>query len=441
EKTEFPQPFHREKGRRSRGERYKTLPVTLAELNAIPEGERSDINTLQKKVQMFGVRDSKADSGILSGSEMDRESLASDCSLRSLSIEMDISEDDPARLSVSAKASMFKQIEEKEKSKPEKKSASGAKRYIDRKKRERSRTQPVTEDEVKTAAEYGHTETKKAESMGDLTSVDTVEQRSLADKVKLFSTLKQEEDKPAKKDAPPVLRRRNRKLQSRFNTQSPEQEIRGILKADAEKPSSTSSEPAKGILKNLGSDDEKHESESKGILKSLDKELVKQSSLEQKSILRHRDSESETVENDQSKLDKGILKHSDPLLAEIKSVLRESSPEKTTSQKSILKKESSFEAKQTEPEKGVLKKTLSGDTSTISSTVTQQTEKKLDDDFKNDTKIEKDESKDSKEEVEESKDAGDDTESTPSSDREKANGSSRRRFRDRKDRTNERLYR
>ncbi|KAJ8320369.1 hypothetical protein KUTeg_001956, partial [Tegillarca granosa] len=380
-KTEFPQPFHREKGRRSRGERYKTLPVTLAELNAIPEGERSDINTLQKKVQMFGVRDSKADSGILSGSEMDRESLASDCSLRSLSIEMDISEDDPARLSVSAKASMFKQIEEKEKSKPEKKSASGAKRYIDRKKRERSRTQPVTEDEVKTAAEYGHTETKKAEK----------------------------------------------------------REIRGILKADAEKPSSTSSEPAKGILKNLGSDDEKHESESKGILKSLDKELVKQSSLEQKSILRHRDSESETVENDQSKLDKGILKHSDPLLAEIKSVLRESSPEKTTSQKSILKKESSFEAKQTEPEKGVLKKTLSGDTSIISSTVTQQTEKKLDDDFKNDTKIEKDESKDSKEEVEESKDTGDDTESTPSSDREKANGSSRRRFRDRKDRTNERL--
>lgn len=183
-KTEFPQHFHREKVRRSRGERYKTLPVTLAELNAIPEGERSDINTLQKKVQMFGVRDSKADSGILSGSEMDRDSLASDCSLRSLSIEMDISEDDPARLSVSAKASMFKQIEEKEKSKAEKKSASGAKRYIDRKKRERSRTQPVTEDEVKTAAEYGHTETKKAESMGDLTSGDTIEQLKAESKEK-----------------------------------------------------------------------------------------------------------------------------------------------------------------------------------------------------------------------------------------------------------------
>lgn len=170
-------------------------------------------------------------------------------------------------------------------------------------------------------------------------------------------------------------------------------------------------------------------------MKSPDKELVKQSSLEQKSILRHRDADSETVENEQGKADKGILKHPDPLLAEIKSVLRESSPEKTTSQRSILKKESSFEAKQTEPEKGVLKKTLSSETSTV---LAQETEEKLDVNIKCDTEIEKEESKDSTDEVEESKVAGDDTDNTPSSDKGKSNVSSKRRFRDRKDRTNER---
>jgi hypothetical protein len=49
---------------------------------------------------------------------------------------------------------MFRSLDEKARLEREKeKSASGAKRYIDRKKRERSRTMPITDDEVKTAAE------------------------------------------------------------------------------------------------------------------------------------------------------------------------------------------------------------------------------------------------------------------------------------------------
>lgn len=147
-KTEFPQPFRKEK--RPRDQRHKTLPVTAAELNAVPEDQIAEpMNSLKKKFEAFGARDSKADSGILSGSEVDFLERDSE-NLKSL--DENISEDDPVKLSVSAKASMFHQIEEKLKEKPDKKSASGAKRYIDRKKRERSRTQPITEDEVHTAA-------------------------------------------------------------------------------------------------------------------------------------------------------------------------------------------------------------------------------------------------------------------------------------------------
>ena len=159
-KTEFPQPYRKE--RRSRGQRYKTLPVTAAELNAIPEDQQTGtMNSLKKKFDAIGSRDSKADSGILSGS--DGENLERD-SLRSLSIEENIGEDDPVKMSVSAKASMFLQIQESLKERNEKKSASGAKRYIDRKKRERSRTLPITEDEVKKASEMADEEDAAAAS-------------------------------------------------------------------------------------------------------------------------------------------------------------------------------------------------------------------------------------------------------------------------------------
>lgn len=158
-KSEFPQHIPREKLRRTRSERYKTLPITAAELNAIPEGESIGMAGLRKKSDWSGARDSKADSGILSGSsDVENycdsfESQVSEESLRSLSLELDAHEEDPARLSVSAKASLFTNIVEKSKPDKPKPCASGAKRYIDRKKRERCQTQPVTEEEVKSAAE------------------------------------------------------------------------------------------------------------------------------------------------------------------------------------------------------------------------------------------------------------------------------------------------
>ena len=146
-KTEFPQPFR--KDRRPRGLRHKTLPVTAAELNAVPEDQIAEtMNSIKRKFEAFGARDSRADSGILSGSEVDVTDRDAD-NLKNAN--ENIPEDDPVKLSVSAKASIFHQLEEKSKER-DKKSASGAKRYIDRKKRERSRTQPITEEEVHTAA-------------------------------------------------------------------------------------------------------------------------------------------------------------------------------------------------------------------------------------------------------------------------------------------------
>jgi hypothetical protein len=161
-KTEFPHELRLE--RRQRGQRHKTQPVTADELNAIPEDKPTEtMYSLKKKFDSFGARDSKADSGILSGSEGEIISHESE-SWRSLSVEENIGEDDPVKLSVSAKASMFHQIQESLKEKQEKKSASGAKRYIDRKKRERSRTLPITEDEVKLAAEIADKEEEEESS-------------------------------------------------------------------------------------------------------------------------------------------------------------------------------------------------------------------------------------------------------------------------------------
>ncbi|XP_069108272.1 serine-rich adhesin for platelets-like isoform X2 [Argopecten irradians] len=238
-KTEFPHLYHRLKPAKSRKDRHKTLPITAAELSAIPEGQTGELVTYRTKKDSYGNRDSKTDSGILSDVEVDSQlSDRMSDSLRSLSVETDLNDDDPARLSVSAKASIFKQqIEEKSKS------ASGAKRYIDRKKRERSRTQPVTEDEVKIAATMGDegteeneekveeekkeqkTEMKEEEKeeveakaqTGNESDDGDVSRCSLAEKVKLFSSLKEQEKKAPSKA--PVLRRRNRKVASRFNTQ------------------------------------------------------------------------------------------------------------------------------------------------------------------------------------------------------------------------------
>lgn len=169
-KTEFPQPFRKE--RRPRGERHKTLPVTAAELNAVPEDQIAEpMNALKKKFEAFGARDSKADSGILSGSEVDFQDRETD---NTKSLDENIPEDDPVKLSVSAKASMFHQMEEKSRERSDKKSASGAKRYIDRIKRERSRTQPITEEEVHTAAVKADEETAEGK---DKTAAEVASER------------------------------------------------------------------------------------------------------------------------------------------------------------------------------------------------------------------------------------------------------------------------
>ena len=158
-KLEFPQhviPQHvipaKTKKKRNRLERYHTQPVTADELKAIPEGQQVEESAMTFTSRSLDRNDSKTDSGILSGSDI--EVCSPDC-LRSLSLEMDISENDPACLSVSARTSIFQQMEEKTKAEKDKykTSASGAKRYINRKRRERIRTQPITEDEVKTASE------------------------------------------------------------------------------------------------------------------------------------------------------------------------------------------------------------------------------------------------------------------------------------------------
>ncbi|WAR09751.1 SVIL-like protein [Mya arenaria] len=229
-KTEFPQHVP-PRDRRSRNQRHKTLPVTAAELGAIPEGQVSEtMNSLKKKFENFGAgRDSKADSGILSGSEVDHLERESE-SWRSLSVEENIGEDDPVKLSVSAKASLFHTKIEESVKKP---SASGAKRYIDRKKRERSRTLPITEDEVKLAAEIADNEEKeeqekKAAESGIVAlateegneQTDELVRQSLADKVKLFTTIEEEKKEAArKKGVLPPPRRKNRKQASRFATQ------------------------------------------------------------------------------------------------------------------------------------------------------------------------------------------------------------------------------
>ncbi|KAL5006122.1 hypothetical protein ScPMuIL_017280 [Solemya velum] len=226
-KAEYPQPFRPAKVRRSRMERHKTLPVTAAEMNAIPEGETINF---KGKFYSVGVRDSRADSGILSGSDVesyiDRESQGSD-SLRSL----EEGDDELVKLSVSAKASLFRQMAEI--SKEKKSCASGAKRYIDRKKRERSRTQPVTDDEVETAAKIADSndsvETsqeqteeepkKRTDDSEEKDPNDELSSRSLAEKVKLFQTLKEAEQKTPERQPAPAAKRRNRKHVSRFSTQ------------------------------------------------------------------------------------------------------------------------------------------------------------------------------------------------------------------------------
>ncbi|CAC5373882.1 SVIL [Mytilus coruscus] len=374
-KTEYPQ--HLPRKRRGRSNRHKTLPVTAAELGSVPESEEIRLMSNRLKSRHSGMRDSKADSGILSGSDLEGYDSARSDSSRSLSLEAELMEDDPARLSVSAKASMFKNILE---DKP-KKCASGAKRYIDRKKRERSRTLPVTDDEVHSAAEIADGDGEITEAERKAVQVDENEgiqdeksKRSLAEKVQLFQNLKKEE-KPAEKSKvpPPIARRKNRKLASRFSTQPvtfeevekaakisplamslakpPDLEIlkglslsaqREVMAKHAEaslsQPGSRSSS-RHGSMGDLSEDSKKNS----GILKSAEKVTE---TMVGHSILK--DKQAKTPEPDV----KSILKHDHPHAADTEhhSILKHtedvsSTETKHTEQRSILKHEEEVRSK------------------------------------------------------------------------------------------------
>ncbi|GFN99889.1 supervillin-like [Plakobranchus ocellatus] len=306
-RQEFPQhlvPTPRSQ-RRIQRSRRRTLPVTAEELNSVPENQTlvtaADFGKVgQSSTQARdGVSSSRCDSGILSESSDIHDSTgslsittttttttatttAASTSnsaqmddfpgdelekqqdpeyLRYLVLDMDLGSHDPCRMSLAAKTSLFQGLEDKTKAERDKeKSASGARRYINRKKRERSQTMPITDDEVSSAAEMGeasHSSAAAASGSGGSTggrgsarvnvinlpkpevvnrsrpvsmvegqeaepSDDELTKLSLSEKVKLFSQLREKEKEKEKvpaKGSAPVNRRKNRKQASRFNTQ------------------------------------------------------------------------------------------------------------------------------------------------------------------------------------------------------------------------------
>ncbi|KAK6961559.1 supervillin, partial [Biomphalaria glabrata] len=235
-KAEFPQhltpsPKNQRRGRRLR---HRTLPVTAEELNAVPENQMLIMHPEWAKTEdTEEKRDSKADSGILSGSDVDLLHEQSGV----LASDLESGDKELSKMTISARANFFKGLEEKSRADREKeKSASGAKRYIMRKKRERSQTMPVTDDELMDAAESGDgssDSTRMAQSEvvsrsrstsiseageGGQHDEDELTKLSLSEKVKLFSQLKDKEQQPPPKVEAPV-KRRGRKQPSRFSTQ------------------------------------------------------------------------------------------------------------------------------------------------------------------------------------------------------------------------------
>lgn len=131
-------------------------------------------------------------------------------------------------------------------------------------------------------------------------------------------------------------------LKTESGRDSPEREIRSILKNDGER---RDSEPSRSILKQDSNEQAKLESETRSILKSSEPEprrSSKQLDLEPRGIL---------------KVTEPDVYSTAPKTSEPKSVLKkDSSWDKNGSEpRGILKKESSFDFKK-EPEKGVLKR-------------------------------------------------------------------------------------
>ena len=140
-------------------------------------------------------------------------------------------------------------------------------------------------------------------------------------------------------------------LKTESGRDSPEREIKSILKNDAERKDS---EPGRSILKQDSNELIKHENETRSILKSSEPEPRRSS--------KQLDSEP-----------RGILKVTEPDVhsaapkaSEPRSVLKkDSSWDKNGSEpRGILKKESSFDLKK-EPEKGVLKRSDSKESKDI----------------------------------------------------------------------------
>lgn len=193
----YPQPFKREKLKeRRKSSRYKTLPVTLEELSQIPELEPlklarsrqsqktlvpSDVKSKQTvvpssvKTQNLTVMQQRPSQNVLkssgktvSDSDSDFDKLvevnymtltgdaapppgSSETNQRPPSEEELKSEDEKSKMSLSEKMLMFKKLEEESKKAPM--TPRTGRRFLDRKKRlERSKTQPVTDEELTKAS-------------------------------------------------------------------------------------------------------------------------------------------------------------------------------------------------------------------------------------------------------------------------------------------------
>ncbi|XP_033727899.1 supervillin-like isoform X5 [Pecten maximus] len=144
------------------------------------------------------------------------------------------------------------------------------------------------------------------------------------------------------------------------DTKSPERDIRGILKSDVEKEQESHSEP-KSILKPQENDlvVSKESGEPHSILKQDDSDKL--ANVTDREIPKQSDEEVVSKVTASSALDedlKGIIKHestSENVKDVVEKTNKDSSDEKSEP-RGILKKESSFEVKKTEPDKSVLRK-------------------------------------------------------------------------------------
>ncbi|XP_022243845.1 supervillin-like isoform X3 [Limulus polyphemus] len=212
-RKEYPQPYRPDKKKdRRQGVRYRTLPVTLEEIICASDRNSSISSPLNSPVSMQKPTHPKSESS------------------EELHLKTSGSEDELSKMSVAAKATLFKQLEAQQKQPVQ---AIGAKRKIaNRRFLPRSQTQPITEEEVHEASKLVKEDDKSSESNQEEAdknnSVSTDEKKtasdseddpvnlSLADKMKLFNQkIGDEKNKPPAVAPDPNSRRRC----SRFKTQ------------------------------------------------------------------------------------------------------------------------------------------------------------------------------------------------------------------------------